>query len=314
MTDKTPSPVLPRNYNVLSLDGGGIRGVIEATLLDRLNTEYPKLTRNVDLITAVSTGALIAVGLAAELPMEDIAGFYSKFGAKIFEDSLSENVTDLFGDPSAQYSNKNLKKVVKDIFGNSKLGDLNKKVAIVAFDLDNGIKDPKHRSWKTKVFHNFKGSDSDADAKIVDVILYTTAVPTLFPVAGGFTDGGVAATNPAMIGLAQALDPRAANQKLEDIKILSLGTGKSNRHIKGNTLDWGFAQWAPHLLFLFLEGGIDVVNFQCKQILGDRFLRLDPSLGAHYPADAVDKLDDMIQIANDYDLEKAVEWLKENWI
>jgi len=207
-----------------------------------------------------------------------------------------------------------LKKIVKDIFGNAKLSDLNKKVAIVAFDLDNDVKDRKYRSWKTKVFHNFEGTDTDGDAKIVDVILYTTAAPTFFPITEGFVDGGVAANNPAMIGLAQALDSRAANQKLDDIKILSLGTGKSTRHIKGNDLDWGFAQWAPYILYLFMEAGIDVVNFQAKQILGDRFLRLDPHLGAHYSPDAVGKVDEMIQIANDYDIEKAVAWLKENWI
>lgn len=310
MVQTNPEPT--RHFNIISLDGGGVRGTIEAVVIDRLLTEYPKLLRDTDLIVGTSTGGIQALSLAAGTPPPTTRDMYEKMSKNIFADSLLDDFRDLWKTSGADYSNKNLKKILQIQFGDRTLADLDKKVAVTSFDLDNGFMN-EHRNWKLKVFHNFEGRDSDGEEKIVDVALRTSAAPTYFPTTDGFVDGGVIANNPTMIALAQALDPRAGNQKLKDIKILSLGCGKVGRFIKGNNHDWGIAQWAPYLFFMMMEGSIESVHFQTKQILGSKYHRINPLLGEIFGLDDWKKVPKLVEIAESIDLAPTVAWLEENW-
>ncbi len=301
-----------RSFNILSLDGGGVRGTIEAVLLDRIVNEFPKFTQKLDLVTGVSTGGIQALAIAADKRPPVVREIYEKCAKFIFADSFLDDFRDLWKITGADYSNKNLRKLLEMQFGSMQLRDLDKKVAIVTFCLDNGTgaNDSKVRSWKPKIFHNFPGPDSDGDASVVDVAMQTCAAPTFFPTYKGHVDGGVCANNPAMVAVAQALRNKTP---LESIKVLSVGAGASGRYVKGNNHDWGAAQWGPKLLYMMLEGPIEIANFQCEMILKDRFHRCNPPLGESFSLDNWKKIPALVDLAEGYDLEPTLEWLEENW-
>lgn len=217
-------------FRILSLDGGGIRGIITAIILQRLSAEnsLSGWLDSVDLIAGTSTGGLLALGLAQGIDLQIIRDLYEKKGSEIFDDSWIDNLVDLGQILGAQYDNQNLERELKAIFGQMTLAQLRKKVLITSFDMDNESADPKQRCWKPKLFHNFPGTDSDGAELAYKVGLYTSAAPTYFPTVDGYVDGGVFANNPSMCALAQTQDIRSGDRPaLSDVVLLSLGTGTS---------------------------------------------------------------------------------------
>lgn len=306
-------------YRVLSLDGGGIKGLITVIMLQCLSQE-PGLDGwldKVDLIAGTSTGGLIALALAKGLDLQEIRDLYEKKGCDIFDDSWADDVVDLGKIIGADYGIKNLTRELKNQLGTSTLGQLKRNVLIATFDLDNDDKDPRKRSWKPKLFHNLPGKSNDNDFLAYKVGLYTSAAPTFFPAVDGYVDGGVFATNPSMCALAQTQDPRNQGKvPLEDVVLLSLGTGKSLTYIKEKNLDWGYAQWAQPLIGLMLDGVEGVADYQCRQMLGDRYHRLAPVFapGVSIQMDDVKRMPEMVTFANAVNLTDTVAWLKGCWM
>jgi patatin-like phospholipase/acyl hydrolase len=298
-------------YRILSLDGGGMLGLITAIILERLEAANPGFMAQFDLFAGTSTGGLLALGFASGKTPSEARQLYEQLGNEVFADSLLDDIHDLGNLIGAEYSNEPLKDVLSGLFGNITLGGLQKRVLISAFDLDNHSQDPHvARSWKAKFFHNFPGEDSDVDQSVVDVAIYTSAAPTYFPIYQGYIDGGVVACNPSICALAQALDPAAGAKKLEQVVLLSMGTGLNPKYLDTTDGDWGLAQWAPHLVSLMLEGSADLANYQCHQLLRERYLRLNPILPYAIEMDQVDQMPKMIEVASQYDLSSAQEWLE----
>jgi patatin-like phospholipase/acyl hydrolase len=217
-----------------------------------------------------------------------------------------------------------LKKELKQLFGATTLGQIKTKVAIPTFDLDNEAASP-NRTWKPKIFHNFRGKDMDKEALAADVALYTSAAPTYFPSADGFVDGGVYANNPAMVALAQAISMEnlaAERAQLGDVALLSVGTGVSQTFIGGKTLDWGTAQWMPQMVNLLMEGVAGIADYQARQLLGQRYQRLQVYLGEErIRLDDVRLLHRMEEIAMGYvgkphqqSYPDAVDWIEKHWM
>jgi hypothetical protein len=309
-------------YRVLSLDGGGIRGLVTAILLERILDDVPDFLATVDLIAGTSTGGIIALGLANSLSPSELRDLYENKGKDIFDDSFLDNIVDLGKLAGADYSNRKLRRELKKVLdADTTLGDLEKKVVICTFDLDAEDEDTGERSWKPKLFHNYPGEDSDRDEIAYKVALYTSAAPTYFPSVDGYIDGGVYANNPGMAALAQALDKRGfppplSPPTLGDVRLLSLGTGVSLTYIPGSRLDWGYAQWAKPLITLMMDGVMGVAHFQCRQILGNHYHRLAPTFpeGTAYPLDDVEKTDELAVFAEqDVDITETVEWIQQQW-
>jgi patatin-like phospholipase/acyl hydrolase len=297
-------------YRIVSLDGGGLRGVITAKLLERLEIAHPGFLSQVDLFAGTSTGGILALGLAAGLTPNRLMQLYTGAAAKVFADSLWDDVRDLVMLTGANYSNQHLKKAVLDLIGEITLGDLEKRVLISSFELDNDPQTPDvPRTWKPKFFHNFPGDDSDADQKVVDVALRTSAAPAYFPIYQGYVDGGVVANNPSMCALAQALSPDMGGQELEQVTLLSVGTGINAKYLTEKDADWGLVQWAPHLFGMMIEGGVGVPDYQCRQIMGERYLRVDPVLPTYVDIDNVDQIPLCEELGQVTDLRAAVQWL-----
>jgi patatin-like phospholipase/acyl hydrolase len=305
-------------YRVVSIDGGGIRGLVTIILLQRIvaTPGLENLLDSIDLIAGTSTGGLLTLGIARPIDLAKIRDLYVTKGPKIFDDSWLDDLVDLGKLRGADYDIRPLRRELNKLFGKTTLGQLNKRVLIAAFDLDNEDSDPAKRTWKPKLFHNFPGPNNDRTSLAVDVGLYTSAAPTYFPSVDGYIDGGVYATNPAMCALAQTQDGRySPTPPLDDVLLLSLGTGTSLQYIKGRSHDWGYAQWVKPLINLVLDGTTGIADYQCRQMLGERYHRLAPvfDVGTTVAMDDIDKIPYMIGFAQAFPIDETINWLKQFW-
>ena len=199
----------------------------------------------------------------------------------------------------------------RQLFGDARLSDLEKRVLIPAFDLDNEKPEPSERSWAPKFFHNFPGPDSDGPLPVWKVALYTSAAPTYFPSVDGYIDGGVVANNPSMAALAQTRDRRAFPRpwSLDRMRLLSVGTGRMLMRIGGRTRDWGLAQWARPILDIMGEGLTGVADYQCRQMLDKRYHRLAPVFppGRRFPLNGVRKIPALVKFAESVELSSTAD-------
>ncbi|MGB7919090.1 MAG: patatin-like phospholipase family protein [Desulfobacterales bacterium] len=304
------------NYRVLSIEGGGIRGLVSTVLLQRLAAApgLEKLLGAIDLIAGTSSGGLLALGMAHQIDLAVIRDLFIQAGPKIFDDSWLDDLVDLGKLKGADYDIQPLRRELRKLFGNTTLGQLKKRVLVTAFDLDN--EDQNRRTWKPKLFHNFPGNNNDRNEPVYKVGLYTCAAPTYFPSVDGYIDGGVYAVNPSMCALAQTQDRRyQPTPLLDEVVLFSLGTGANLQYIKGRTLDWGYAQWARPLVSLMMDGTAGIADYQCTQILDANYHRLAPVFptGTTVPMDAVDKIPYLIDFAESLVLDKTIAWLKQHW-
>ena len=298
-------------YHILSLDGGGIRGLLTAILLERIEKALPGFLGKIDLFAGTSTGGILALGLAAGHTPTQARELYETRGPEVFAATPLDIVRHLGGAIGAHYNNAGLRQVLTEQFGNLTLGDLPHKVLISSFELDNGPQQPAPlRTWKPKFFHNFPGPDSDGAERVVDVAMRTSAAPSYFAIYQGYIDGGVVAGNPSMAALAQALEPSTGRQTLDAVSLLALGTGRTTEFMTEKNSDWGLLQWAPHIINIVLGGTSGVADYECRQLLGDRYHRLDPLLPESIALDAVDKIARLKDIAGRVMLETTLDWLK----
>ncbi len=315
------------NYRIVALDGGGLRGIISARLLQRLENEHvlPHWYRKAELVGGTSTGGILALGIGAGFSAAELVDFYRIEGPKIFADSWFDDVHDLGNLVGAKYSTAPRNVALLAHFGASTLADLPKagvaglnpqqKTLVTAFDLCNEAGTTSGtQSWKPKIFHNFQGPDSDGALPVVKAALYTSAAPTYFPSVDGYIDGGVFANNPSMVCLGQALDARRGpGVGLQQLRLFSVGTGFVTHLIRQQAADWGVAQWAHPLIDLLQDGVSDIARYQCRQLLDDRFRRLQPVLTQVFALDDVKSIDAMLAFADGVNLDADAAWLRANW-
>jgi patatin-like phospholipase/acyl hydrolase len=316
------------SYRILSLDGGGIRGVLSARLLQKIVDSVPAFLEKVDLYAGTSVGAINAVGLAAGLPPAKLVELYQQKGRVIFHDTLLHEVGDLWGATGAKYTTKGRLDGIEPTIGEGTLGDLPKRVLVTTFELDsrNPIapeRTDKPQRWKAKFFHNFQldndGKDNpDLDQKAIDVVLRSSAAPTYFPIYQGFVDGGVVANNPSMCALAQAVNPNTGQQEIENVIMTSIGTGLTLNFSRSQDGDWGLLQWGSKLIDILFEASIEMADYQSSQLLRDRFKRLNPRLRTAIGLDAVDRVQELIDIADkeseSTEFQTYLKWVSDVWM
>ena len=289
-----------------------MRGLFVCTLLARLEEASPGFLNRTDLFAGTSTGGILALGFANGSPPDELARLYRQHGAAIFDDSLWDDVVDIGKAIGADYTLDGLRLALRSHFAPAlRLRDLPKRVLVPTFDLDAPANADHPRVWKPKFFHNYPGQDSDGEELVRDVALRTSAAPTYFPSYQGYIDGGVVANNPSMAALAQALALSGAGRRLDDVTLLSVGTGIEPKYIQGDTLNWGWTQWASPIVSLITNGLIGVADYQCRQLLGARYLRLNTFLDRAVPMDdpRPETLEWIEGEARRFELGPAVRWL-----
>jgi patatin-like phospholipase/acyl hydrolase len=296
-------------FKILALDGGGVRTVYTARILERIGETYPNLLADVDLVAGVSAGGIAALAIANGYAPTQVLHLFQNSLPDIFEDSWYDDFRDMGNLLGADYSTKNLLKVLNSHFGQTTLGQLSKKVLIPAVDLDydNSV----FRAWKPKFFNNYQ--IADLNEKLVDVAARTAAAPTFFPTYQGYIDGGTVANNPSMAALCQAIDSGSGNQPLQDVVLLSVGTGINPAYISGGELDWGITQWAKPLVPLIIDTSVGISDYQCKKLLRSQYHRVNTALPKAVALDDIKKLDDLVTYADGVDLTATHTWLSTNW-
>jgi hypothetical protein len=214
-------------FKILSIDGGGIKGLYSSKILEHLEERYKcSISDHFDLICGTSTGGLIALALSLKIPAKEISEFYEKYGRVIFPYRTAIGAllrqTMWFG----KYSDKPLKGALTKIFGDKKIGDVNNLLCIPTYSLTDA------RPWVFKYDHSGNDLGRDNKALIVDVALATSAAPTYFPLCEipyyddkQFIDGGVWANNPTMTGVIEALSYFVGDGKdFDSIQVLSVAS------------------------------------------------------------------------------------------
>lgn len=316
MSGASDAECVDRVWRIVSIDGGGVRGYYAALLLARLTAADPRWLRNVDLVAGTSTGAIIALSLALEMAPSDIAAVYAREAESIFTASLADRLLDAGGLIGPRYDLRRFAAILRRLFHDVRLRDLPRRVVVPAFELDDRNPDPARRHWQARLFHNAGGPQARGDLLARRAALYSSAVPAVFATADGYIDGGVFAANPALCALALSLDGTAmqAPAKLEKIRLFSLGTGRSAQYIEGPRLHWGLTQWAKPLLGVTFDAGVDMVDYQCRQLLRNGYHRLNPWLdGETIPLDAADALPKLERAAEATGLDATLAWLDESW-
>ncbi|MEO4048029.1 patatin-like phospholipase family protein [Pseudomonas sp. CAU 1711] len=281
---------------ILSIDGGGIRGIIPALVLAEIERKTGRpIAELFDLIIGTSTGGLLALGFGkrsqaggAQYSARELSELYEKRGAEIFSRSLwrrmpGYNITD------EKYSHEGLETVLEEYFGDDRLGQLSPNIVVTAYDLHQ--RDPLFlKSWNT----------AHRDIRVRDAARATSAAPTYFEPLPlqvcendcALVDGGVFINNPAVSGYAEA---RRLFPEEEAFFVLSLGTGQMTRKIPyQDAKDWGQAAWVIPLLSCMFDGVSDAADYQMRQILPEgSYFRLQANLGKRGdPLRANDDMDD----------------------
>jgi len=310
-TTKVETPKKP--FRVISLDGGGVRAIIQCTILQRLVVLFPDLLSEVEMFAGTSAGGIVAGALAVGLTPDQTTHLWKQEVSKIFSQAFRHKVGTFDNAIGAAYHATELEKMLEHMIGGKKLKDLKPKFLSPAFRLDPTPGHTHNPRWHPVYFHNFAHSDN-SDTKLVDVILRTAAAPTYFPIRDGFVDGGTYANNPALAAVTTAI---ASGMRMDEISVLSISTGlnpKSISRIKIGGGDWGLFEWGPHIIDLLLDSTTQSIDYECKCLLKDNYKRLDPVIPFDVGLDDSTALAELIKVANSVDITEIADWLEKNWM
>jgi len=283
-------------FKILSIDGGGIKGLYSAKIIDHLEKQVKgSIGDYFDLIAGTSTGGLIALGLSIGKSAEELVDFYKEHGPNIFANSvpLSRNIRFLqqllF---RSKYSSKNLRNALIEIFEDKTISDARNLLCIPSFNLTLG----KNRVFK----YDHSGIvGTDNSLKLVDVALATSAAPTYFPVHKienqYFADGGVWANNPSLCALLEALkffvgEPPKPYNAVSILSISSLNHG-GGFHLqrKWYNLNYkrrSFKDWNSDLFQTTLDGQSEFADFFLRSLSSNFTFDLKYSRIPSYTIDA----------------------------
>ena len=279
-----------RIQRILTLDGGGIRGLVSAIWLEALQAKLDAagkgaLHQRFDLIAGSSTGALIAMGLATGMPPAEITALYEHFGDDVFPgaaERLWSRVTRSFSEglSAPRYSPKGMEWVLKRVFGERTLGSASPRAMAIAYDT---------LTRNPLFFKSYKAEH--ADIPLWEVCRAATAAPTYFPAhlatierrRRALIDGGVVANNPTACAIAEAVRLND-DASLQGIVLLSVGTGQTTRPIsEREATTWGALEWAIPIIDVLFDGSADSVDYIAGQILGDgHYFRMQAPLMRGY--------------------------------
>lgn len=262
-----------KKFKVLSLDGGGIRGIFSATILAELEKDLKaegkkkwQIYQNVNLIFGTSTGGILGLALSLGIPAEDIRNLYLNHSKDIFG-SGKGIILSFF---SSKHNRSILESLLKEVYSRKNNGkdpllkDCKVPVGISVYNLGEGtpsvIKSDYHPNFRR-----------DPNLPVFKAALATSAAPTFFdPYSGGSyldsenmevkfhnkIDGGVWANNPSLIALIEA--QKAFKKELSELSLLSLGTGYGVFMEKNRKRFFGLQYWAittqKRIIEIFMQG------------------------------------------------------------
>lgn len=290
-------------FSVLSIDGGGIRGIIPGQILVAVENKLKNISRNdnariadyFDLIAGTSTGGILACAylcpdmrngsrsLRPRFTAEEVVDLYLERGDEIFSIPVRHRIASAGGTLDEKYPVDELEDALNDYFGDLMLSQLLRPCLISAYDI-------RRRQAHFFTSHDAVKNDSK-NYLLRDVARATSAAPTYFETSrvkslAGITyplvDGGVCVNNPAMCAFAEVQNK--FGKQAGQMAILSLGTGfEKKSYDYKSARNWGLIGWVQPLLSIMMSGVSEVVDYQLKQIFTGigapgRYLRINTSI------------------------------------
>lgn len=267
-------------FKILSIDGGGIKGVFPAFYLALVEQELAKrddgktkIKDHFHLITGTSTGGIIALALSLGIPAKEIYELYLNNAENIFGNKRSCWGRLRYSSHKRDFLEKLVRDKFKEYFKEEdpRIKDCLTDVAIPIYDLIKGnpsvIKSPYHPNFKR-----------DLHIPAYQVAMATSAAPTYFdPYSADYidlegmerpfrnkVDGGMMANNPTIVGLLEAI--KAFGKDIKDLEILSLGTGYKkftegdSKRNKWGLIYWMFKNDRKRLIELFMQSQSQLVE------------------------------------------------------
>lgn len=260
-------------FQILSLDGGGIKGIFSAAVLAHLEEDFNiDITDYFDLITGTSTGGIIALGLGLGMRPRELLRFYVEKGPVIFRNGLLTALKQIWKN---KYSSVGLERALKNCFGEALLGSSKKRLVIPSFNID------RDDVYLFKTSHNTK-LERDYKVPVWKVAMATSAAPTYFPSFKKVScirlvDGGVWANNPVVVGIAEAVSMLGV--PINTIRAFSLGTTDGIKIRSKRLNNGGYIQWALAAVDVIIRGQSIGANTQAVHLLGkENVLRIDPKV------------------------------------
>ena len=276
-------------YRVLTLDGGGVKGLISATILKKMQEAMGgiPLTKMFDFVIGTSTGGIIALAIGMpdknRNPMfesEDMVNLYLEKADDIFHQNPLEKMKQgLF---SSKYNRDNIDQILKEYFGSVELKDTLIPVGVTTYS----IKDQAPKTWTT-----FKAQQLDKkmkctpeNAKLKDIAGATSAAPTFFDPKVFYdscgrlreeVDGGIHANNPQIAAIA-SLKTQIKEFGLSNMMVISIGTGEVTDKDPVDSDNGGALEWltsGTNLIEMMMDGASDL-NSEATSALFDNYYRL----------------------------------------
>lgn len=270
-------------YRILSLDGGGIRGVISATILQIIEQRLKKLGKSglsdyFHMFVGTSTGSILAAAIANQIDSSKIVELYQTRGQSIFpyQSRWSPQRIGLVlqhGISAPKYPNTGLIKVLKKELGvDKKFSQINDAKRLLITSYDTITRHPIIFDSLDKQF---------SSVPLWEACVCSSSAPTFFPAYRliidnkefSAIDGGVVANNPTALGIAKAVN---TGLSLDEIQVLSVGTGDPTRPIPyEDAKEWGALEWAAPIIDVMFDGGSDINSYIVKYVIGNsRYLRI----------------------------------------
>jgi len=263
---------------VLSIDGGGIRGIIPALVLAEVERQTKRSACELfDLIAGTSAGGIITLGVTAPgengKPLhsaQELADFFITDGPTIFSRSLLRTIKTVDGLLEEKYSVSGLEAALQRNLGEALLAEALGDVLITSYDIQS------HEPFFFKSSQARKEPERNYPMRVV--ARATSAAPTYFepehaiphvarsgePSDYALVDGGTFANNPALCAYAEAMRDHPG----ADILVVSLGTGRLTETIPfRKAKHWGLVEWARPLLGVIMDGTSAAVDYQLDQLL-----------------------------------------------
>ncbi|HKW62025.1 MAG TPA: patatin-like phospholipase family protein [Candidatus Acidoferrum sp.] len=295
-----------KSIKVLSIDGGGIRGIIPAIILDALQQRVGKEPwQTFDLIAGTSTGGIITVGIGTACnngkpySSQELVGMYVKNGQTIFKKSFFEAEKEIL---FPKYSPDGLQTVLERFFGDTQFDTAFTPLLVSSYDLQTQM---------PFFFKSHKISkDSSYNWPIQQIARATSAAPTFFPpfhlVRDGqdyaLVDGGVFVNNPAMAAYVEA---RRLYPDVKNVVVVSVGTGDRKDNITyAQAKDWGLLGWAKRIVPVLMDSVSEAVDYELGSMPECTYYRLQvPNLlqdAADMDNVTPENIANLQQIAKDY--------------
>lgn len=268
---------------ILSVDGGGIRGIIPATVLSEVERRTGRpIAALFDLVAGTSTGGILAAMLTVpdglgqpRYTAQEALAAYLEHGGAIFRRNPLRQAATLGGLIRPTYSPRALERMLDRYLGQARLHATLTEILVTAYDMDSAT------PWffKTSFARQHRGPLDDP--LLSQVVRATTAAPTYFPPLAlegrCLVDGGVFASNPALCAYAEARNMYPGER---DFLLLSLGTGLQE-HVRpcAQVENWGIIKWAVPISGVMLNASSATVDYQLRALLGPQsYLRCQVQL------------------------------------